>query len=456
VARILAACLGLLLAAAMPAAAERTAPYTYSGENTVDLRSGGTSFLLDPRDRLEVREIRIAWRFTVLVGEPLKEFAGLYSLSSPETRGAFLAGARSCVEMMPARATDHLGVRVTAAEVGGEAMASAEMLSTSRFRMVLATPPGMTLGIDHGGGPAFLFLDFSPDTLELDSGSGYGLSVAGSPNWDRMFQIGTRGLAGESSPWLDAETAKEVFRRGIEVARIELIEERYDLALVRAVYDRRLREACGAEEEEEATAEADEERPDAAARLRQMLAGVTGRGGIDAAPSAPGGGDEAATGLAERLQAAGNRAAEQRRAVAAGAEAAADQAERSRVLAAWETARESCEQSGPARPPPPHVPLRLLRSSDCDDACWHAWMEHDRQEREQAQRRHREDMLYYEQDRARWEQNALPACLAAADRERDGALAALDQAQQRRETLRETVLPSLADRLREAADGAGR
>lgn len=450
-ARVLAVWLGLLLAAALPALAESTAPYSYSGESIVDLRAGGLSFLANPRDTLEVREIRIAWRFTVLLGEPLKEFAGLYSLPLPETRGAFLAGAQSCIQMMPASATDSLGVRVTAAEVGGEAMAGAEMLSTSRFRMILATPPGMTLGTftDY---QAFLFLDFSPDTLELDSGSGYGLSVAGSPNWDRMFQVGTRGLVGEASPWLDAETAKEVFRRGIEVLRIELIEGRYDLALVRAVYDRRLREVCGAEE---ASGEA-EASSDAASRLRQMLAGVSGRGGTEASAPSPDGDNEATTGLAERLEAARNKAAEQRRAAAAGAETAADQAERSRILAAWETARESCEQSGPARPPPPHVPLRLLRSSDCDDACWRAWMERDRQEREQAQRRYREDMLYYEQDRARWEQNELPACLAAADRDRDGAFAALDQAQQQRARLRDTLLPSLADRLRQAAGEAAR
>lgn len=439
----------------MPAAAERTAPYTYSGETLVDLHSGGVSFLLDPRDRLEVREVRIAWRFTVLTGEPLKEFAGLYSLSSPETRGAFLAGARSCVEMMPARATDSLGVRVTAAEVGGEAMASAEMLSTSRFRMILATPPGMTLGSDYGADLAFLFLDFSPDTLELDSGSGYGLSLAGSPSWGRLFQVGIGGHADESSPWLDAETAKEVFRRGIEVARIQLIEGRYGLALVRAVYDRRLREVCGAEEE--AMAEAAAERPDPAARLRQMLAGVTERGGTEAAPPPPDGGDEAATGLAERLQAAGNRAAEQRRAAAAGAEAAADQAERDRVLAAWESARDSCERSGPAPPsPPPLPPLRLLWSSDCDAACRRAVYERDREEAERAGRHYREDRLYYEQERARWEQSELPACLAAADRARERGLAVLDRAREQRETMRETVLPSLSDRLRRAAGEATR
>lgn len=437
----------------MPAgAAEAEAPFSYSGESVVDLRAGGLAFLADPRDTLEVREVRIAWRFTVLMGEPLKEFAGLYGLPSPESRGAFLAGVQSCVEMMPARATNNLGVRVTAAEVGVEAMADAEMLSTSRFRMILATPPGMTLGTDHGGGPAFLFIDFSPDTLELDSGSGYGLSVAGSPNWDRMFQVGTRSLVGEASPWLDAETAREVFRRGIEVARIELIEGRYDLALVRAVYDRRLREVCGAEEADGGA----EASPDAAARLRQMLARVGGGDAAEAAPTAAEGDDRGVTDVAGRLQAAADRVAEQRRATSIEAETAEDRAERDRVLAEWEAARGSCEAGRPSPPSAPLGPGLRLYADNCDTACQRAWRERDREEAERAWRYYQEDQRDHEQRLARWEQSERPACLAAADHERDRALAVLDQARQRRETLRETVLPSLADRLRKAAGEAAR
>ena len=225
---------------------------TYEGETPVDMARGMAD---ENGDIVRFRALTINWRFAGLMGEPLRQFAGRYEHHSPpwvELAGAPVCFAQHVVASFRPK-------KIEPDMVSEGALDGVDLYTHSRFRMIIE--PNSNLGFALGPSNVIQHY-FGVDSFS--QGADYGPSVPGSPEWDRLFQVGPVGS--EDISWLSEAQARELFRVGFSVSRIDMVEPKYALALVKASYERHFRaKPCGdrpveplAEEE----AEGDEPAPE--------------------------------------------------------------------------------------------------------------------------------------------------------------------------------------------------
>lgn len=262
---------------------------TYEGETPVDMARGMAD---ENGDIVRFRSLTIKWRFAGLMGEPLRQFAGRYEHHSPPW--VELAGAPVCfAQHVVASFSPH---KIEPDMVSEGALDEVDLYTHSRFRMIIE--PNSNLGFALGPSNVIQHY-FGVDSFS--QGTDYGPSVPGSPEWDRLFQVGPVGS--EDISWLSEAQARELFRVGFSVSRIDMVEPKYALAQVKASYERHFRsKPCGdrpveplAEDGAEGDDEGEESNPEQVA------------GDEDAAPEQP----EPQT-AADRLDAMLNRVAEAR------------------------------------------------------------------------------------------------------------------------------------------------
>lgn len=363
--------------------------------------------LQDPRfvdrDLMAGVQIDMRWRFGVLMGEPLREFSGTYTLPEPRRRTARLIRSQACIRGIgeeaprPVRST----VQVSALELGGDAFAQAGPLAHSLFRARITLPQGFRLNHDvpHG---RHVYLEFRPDTLLPAGSPAANLSLPSSPRWDEVFKV--TSTMGEPY-YLSAAAARDLYRQGVQVASIEFVDPEFSTIDLRLAHERRVRETCGS-----GTGAARED-ADQGPREEAATHGVPG-----------------AEPVAERLRAALGRAqgAERER---RGNEAA--EVLEAKRLAVGERHAEAylvCEASGPSAPVRELGWFYLCEDNRFDSPCARGRR---RQEAER-QRRHASAMADYETALQQWQAVGLPDCQRRADVARDTELALLDTRERER------------------------
>src|SRR5690606_9978253 len=100
------------------------------------------------------------------------------------------------------------------------ALDGVDLYTHSRLRMIIQ--PNSPVGFAGGPGRTIQHY-FGVDSFSQDAD--YGPSVPGSPEWDRLFQIGSVGS--EDISWLSEAQARELFRVGFSVSRIDMVEPKY-------------------------------------------------------------------------------------------------------------------------------------------------------------------------------------------------------------------------------------
>ncbi|MEQ8601112.1 MAG: hypothetical protein RLP98_14420 [Devosia sp.] len=224
--RLIGAVLVLLLGA------QSAQAQTYEGETPVDMVRGVAD---ENGDIVRFRSLTIKWRFTGLMGEPLRQFAGRYEHHSPPW--VELAGAPVCfAQHVVASFSPH---KIEPGMVSEGALDGVDLYTHSRFRMIIETNSNLGFAL----GPSNVIQHyFGVDSFS--QGADYGPSVPGSPEWDRLFQVGPVGS--EDISWLSEAQARELFRVGFSVSRIDMVEPKYALAQVKASYERHFRsKPCG-------------------------------------------------------------------------------------------------------------------------------------------------------------------------------------------------------------------
>ncbi|MDP2781895.1 hypothetical protein [Devosia sp.] len=205
---------------------------TYEGETPLETALGVAD---ENGDIVKFRSLTIRWRFAGLMGEPLRQFAGRYEHHSPPW--VELAGAPVCFAQHVMASFNPEKIEPDMVKEG--ALDGVNLYTHSRLRMIIQ--PNSRVGFAGGPGRTIQHY-FGVDSFS--QGTDYGPSVPGSPEWDRLFQIGSVGS--EDIPWLSEAQTRELFREGFTVSRIDLVDPKYALAQVKASYERHFRsKPCG-------------------------------------------------------------------------------------------------------------------------------------------------------------------------------------------------------------------
>ncbi len=350
------------------------------------------------RDVVDGVHVDMRWRFGVLMGEPLQEFSGVYTLPPPARRAVRLIDTQVCrraageAQLRPVGTTAVIrssGLGAGAAGVAAEAFENSGPQAHSLFRAYIALPPGFRLRYSVPVGQR-VYIDFRPDTLLPAGSAAAHLSVPSSPSWREAFQV--TSSMGEAY-FLAEAGAKALYREGVVVESIEAIDPRFATIDLRLAHERRVRETCGSAPaavvaEAPASAAASAVEDPAAARLAAALG---------------------------RVHAAGEARRETEW-------AAAVDAERAAIDQRHAEAQRACEAGEPVSPSRGFQPFYL-----CEDNAWNSRCMQGRRETEaRLDREYREAVARYAQDLSHWQEVEQPACLARAQAQHQTELTQLE------------------------------
>ena len=218
-----------LISGAVPAHAQPATKGTTSASLPANLGA--------QKNTISLQSVRLTWSFSLLLGEPTYSFTGQYQTPGLLVPGhATIANASVCTPYGPMPSTN--SARLSSADLPpdawSQAMQEVELLSNSLFRVVL---------VNSTGEPnTRVYLDVRPDSLSRET-SETPLSVRASPSWDKVFRMSS-GTPSSSDPWLTAEQAKAIFKQGVRVREVQLIEPHFNLSALRKAYDAHLRDTC--------------------------------------------------------------------------------------------------------------------------------------------------------------------------------------------------------------------
>jgi len=196
-------------------------------------------------DTISLESVRLRWSFGLLLGEPTYSFTGDYRIPRSSLRAAAtITHASVCTPrgVMPSSKSAALSPKDMPQNAWADAVQRIKLLSNSLFRVILVN--------NVGGLWKRIYIEVRPDSLIREGSSETSLSVPASPAWDKVFKVAS-GEPSPSDPWLPAEQAKAIFKQGVHVREVQLIEPHFDLSALRDAYNRHLDQTCAPQQPSE-------------------------------------------------------------------------------------------------------------------------------------------------------------------------------------------------------------
>jgi len=204
---------------------------------------------------ITVGEIRLRWSFWTLLGEPVYSVVGDYRFAKDGHFSVGVATASSfpvCTEDGPKITGKPVTIgpghskHVMSSKLWMPAYEKSEILSTSYFRIFIKDPFWSS---SSRGQPRGIYFDVMPDTLARQNSNDVTFGVPTSPSWNKTFKVGRWVDPRDDDPWLPAEDAKALFKKGVEVRDIEVVKLAVNMGALVSAYSGYLHEKCKPKEE---------------------------------------------------------------------------------------------------------------------------------------------------------------------------------------------------------------